>query len=449
MHTPPTHLGSVHMSRAALLTIALWIIAAAASPACAQEFQFTLSGDFPEVREFGRSVAVDNGIIAVEAEWQLADSSWVATAFLYDASDGTPRTQLLTSDGPTGYLDDNARSVVIDNGIVALGAQDAVYLFDAATGAQFTRLVAPDYPTYGQGFGNALDLDNGIIAIGAYQDGETAAGSGAVYLFDVTTGTLLHKLIAEDGQTQDRFGYSVAIDHGNVAIGAESANGFAGAAYLFDAATGAQLAELDSERPIIFGFGCSIAIDQGVVAVGAWYDEINRNGGTYLFDAATGESYASLLHSPREGEGELFGRAVAIKDDVIAVGAWNHYNKPVESGGVFLFDTPFGGQFIEFAPGGGNDTDYDRFGWSVALDTDILVTGAIGAGPQGRGEAHVFTTSAACDADVNGDGVLSPADFTAWIAAFNAGASGCDQNGDGSCTAGDFTAWIANYNAGC
>jgi len=55
----------------------------------------------------------------------------------------------------------------------------------------------------------------------------------------------------------------------------------------------------------------------------------------------------------------------------------------------------------------------------------------------------------ACPADTNGDGMLTPADFTAWIAAFNASAPACDQNADGLCTPADFTAWIANYNAGC
>lgn len=54
-----------------------------------------------------------------------------------------------------------------------------------------------------------------------------------------------------------------------------------------------------------------------------------------------------------------------------------------------------------------------------------------------------------CLADTNSDGMLSPADFSAWIAAFNAMAPQCDQNADGSCTPADFTAWIANYNAGC
>lgn len=54
-----------------------------------------------------------------------------------------------------------------------------------------------------------------------------------------------------------------------------------------------------------------------------------------------------------------------------------------------------------------------------------------------------------CVADTNGDGILSPADFSAWIAAFNAQSPACDQNGDGQCLPNDFSAWIANFNAGC
>jgi len=54
-----------------------------------------------------------------------------------------------------------------------------------------------------------------------------------------------------------------------------------------------------------------------------------------------------------------------------------------------------------------------------------------------------------CRADTNGDGVLSPADFSAWVAAFNSAGPACDQNADTLCTPADFSAWVANYNAGC
>lgn len=61
----------------------------------------------------------------------------------------------------------------------------------------------------------------------------------------------------------------------------------------------------------------------------------------------------------------------------------------------------------------------------------------------------VVSYADSCLADVNGDGLVTPADFTAWVAAFNTQAPECDQNGDGQCTPGDFTAWISNYTIGC
>ncbi len=69
-------------------------------------------------------------------------------------------------------------------------------------------------------------------------------------------------------------------------------------------------------------------------------------------------------------------------------------------------------------------------------------------GMTGRIEV-IAAPSEPCPADVNGDGVATPADFNAWVAAFNAQAPQCDQNGDGLCAPADFNAWIVNYNAGC
>ena len=60
-----------------------------------------------------------------------------------------------------------------------------------------------------------------------------------------------------------------------------------------------------------------------------------------------------------------------------------------------------------------------------------------------------LVTGPSCLADTNNDGSVTPADFSAWVAAFNTNAPECDQNDDGSCTPADFSAWVANYNAGC
>ncbi len=64
------------------------------------------------------------------------------------------------------------------------------------------------------------------------------------------------------------------------------------------------------------------------------------------------------------------------------------------------------------------------------------------------GTARTITPSG-CLPDTNNDGLLTPADFTAWIDAFNNDRVECDQNSDNTCSPTDFSAWIANYNAGC
>lgn len=53
-------------------------------------------------------------------------------------------------------------------------------------------------------------------------------------------------------------------------------------------------------------------------------------------------------------------------------------------------------------------------------------------------------------ADVNGDGLVTAADFSAWVAAFNTLHYRGDQNGGGfgDVTAADFSAWVANFNLG-
>ena len=54
-----------------------------------------------------------------------------------------------------------------------------------------------------------------------------------------------------------------------------------------------------------------------------------------------------------------------------------------------------------------------------------------------------------CIADINGDGVLTPTDFTAWIVAYNNGDLAADCNRNGTLEPADFSAWVAAWVAGC
>ncbi|MEL7482881.1 MAG: GC-type dockerin domain-anchored protein [Planctomycetota bacterium] len=54
-----------------------------------------------------------------------------------------------------------------------------------------------------------------------------------------------------------------------------------------------------------------------------------------------------------------------------------------------------------------------------------------------------------CLADVNRDGSVNPADFTAWVRSFNDRDPLADQNLDGGIDPSDFNAWVTNFNSGC
>ncbi len=88
--------------------------------------------------------------------------------------------------------------------------------------------------------------------------------------------------------------------------------------------------------------------------------------------------------------------------------------------------------------GGWADGDVNGDGVVTAADLDIIT----GAAPDPCGGAVTYDC---CDA--NNDGTCSPADFSAWVAAFNAQSARCDANSDGVCSPADFSAWVAAFNA--
>lgn len=94
-----------------------------------------------------------------------------------------------------------------------------------------------------------------------------------------------------------------------------------------------------------------------------------------------------------------------------------------------------------------------NLGWILISQTEPTTGNVIALSTDDDGfepiTLKVEVADEGCPADTNGDGVVSPQDFNAWIQAFNAQSAACDQNGDGLCTPQDFNAWIVNFNAGC
>jgi hypothetical protein len=73
-------------------------------------------------------------------------------------------------------------------------------------------------------------------------------------------------------------------------------------------------------------------------------------------------------------------------------------------------------------------------------------------GDEGQAIGYIVTDIARIPerlcADQNGDGLVLPNDFSAWIANYNANDLRADVNADGSVNPADFSAWIAAFNLG-
>jgi hypothetical protein len=196
---------------------------------------------------------------------------------------------------------------------------------------------------------------------------------------DVTT------LVADDGDTNQFFGFSVAIAGDIAVVGAQGddENGDeSGAAYVFTRSDAgwsqeAKLTANDAEAGD--QFGGSIALFGETILVGARRDDDNgdESGAAYLFTRYKSDWIQQAKLTAADGEaGAEFGRSVALSDDTVIIGAARDDEKGEDSGSVYVF-TRSGTNWSQLAKLTAIDgAKGDVFGISVALDGDTALIGA-------------------------------------------------------------------------
>ena len=249
----------------------------------------------------------------------------------------------------------------------------------------------------GDRFGNSVAIDGDYAVVGAaLEDNSLGVDAGAAYLFQRTGDnewTQLRKFTAFDGADGDRFGFSVAIDGGNIVIGARSAdiNGTNdGAAYVYRRNEGGQdnwglVSQLvGSQNSTRDQFGYSVAISGDTIAVGARLDDGNgtNSGSVYIFERNNGGTNRwgeerRIKASDAQG-GDQFGYSVAISGNNLLVGAIKDDDAGVDAGSAYFLNRNEGGsenwgEFNKVSPEDGVRNDW--FGAAVALDGNFAVIG--------------------------------------------------------------------------
>ncbi len=293
---------------------------------------------------FGAAIAVAGDVVIVGAPGDDAAGADSGAAHVFDAATGARLFELVPVDAAAG--DHFGHAVAMDGDRAVIGSLGAAYLFDVPTGQQLAKLLPMGGSSVGglSGFGEAVDIDVGLVVVGARLENGVSGIAGAVYVYDAASGTQLHRLVAQDGTAWANFGASVAVRGTLIAIGAPEANltyWHAGTAYLFDAVTGRQMRRIvPTDGHLQAGFGGSIAIDGPHVVIGSEQNHANGAfgcGSAYVYAAEGGRFVTKLLASDA-ADGDELGGAVAAARGVLVAGAARDDDGGGDSGSAYVFD---------------------------------------------------------------------------------------------------------------
>ena len=405
----------------------------------------------------GVAVAIEGERALVGAPKTDGAEQDIGAAYVYDVTTGQRLLTLIPGNG--ARWDDFGLAVSLSENIALVGApgadtvdasSGAVYIFDATSGAPLSMIV-PGTQTYGAHFGWAVALEGSHAVIGA-------PGSGLCALFDLSDpASPVELAVFEPAVRCSGFGGAVAVDGTTVVVG--TWDPFDPRAFVFDIADPhnpvevATLALRNDSNGWDHRYGTQVGISGGVAIVGT-YDFFpgrhTNNGTASLFDTATGQQIGTI-HQPLIAGYDFFGYSVAIRDNVVAVGSI-HVGDGLGNR-VYLYDVSYPSVPVPIGMLAASDDDFASFGWSIAISCTGLLVGDPGAlGEQFRsGAAYLFglDTCDFCPADFNHDGELDTRDVLSFLNAWRAGDPEADFNYDGDLDTRDVLAFLNAWAVGC
>ncbi len=296
--------------------------------------------------------------------------------------------KILANDGVTDDMFGNSMAIFGDIAVIGAPQNDnsasnsgAAYVYELQnhTWTFVQKLVAPDGEEADM-FGESVDIDSNYIVVSAYQAVGVGANTGAAYVFVDNSGTweFQQKIYADDGESADNFGKSVAISGDYIVVGADNEDFGSGSAYVFklNDTSWTQVAKLEGDDSLNDYFAHSVDIDGDFIAVGAWQSNSPESnmGGVFVFqnNAGTWQFVTKLVADDAQIDDAL-GYSVAISGNTIVAGAHGCDNNK-GAAYVFVFD---GTDWSQQAKLQASDAGYDDyFGKNVSISGDYVIAGA-------------------------------------------------------------------------
>ena len=360
------------------------------------ELQKVLASDGNRKDNFGFSVAIsgDRAIVGARSHdfvvpnggalyvFQRTGSIWVQEAKLF-APAATPVAGL-------GW------SVDLEGDMAVAGAQKqffddvdtgAVYVFqrEASGWVQTQMLQRGTFFAY---FGFSVSLDGDTLMVGAPGDdtGPGATGAAYVYEWDGFQWVDTDKLVAQDNDFGDQFGFAVEVHGDRAVIGAPKDDEVAfdaGAAYVYErgGTDWAQIQKLTNPTGAVGDeLGAAVEVEGDVLMVAAPRRDAagNDSGLVHVYERGpTVWSEVSPISPALAGEGQWFGNSITLDGPLVLIGAPHvSYTRFAGSGRVHAF-FDIGSSWVELyhlEPTDGRP--HDRFGWAQDFDGDLALVGS-------------------------------------------------------------------------
>ena len=194
------------------------------------------------------------------------------------------------------------------------------------------------------------------------------------------------KLLADDGQEGDSFGYAAAISGDYAVVGAynnDNDNGIdAGAVYIFKRNGNSwnqqqKLIAPDGAAEDLFGYSVDISGDY-ILVTSAWDDDAGaKSGSAYIYKHdGTVWNMQQKISASDAGEDNRFGINAAISGEFVIVGAFFDNDFGYRSGSAYIYERT-GTTWVEREILYASDADTnDWFGVSVSIDGDYAAVGS-------------------------------------------------------------------------
>ncbi len=337
------------------------------------------------------------------------DSPGSAYVFDFNGISWSQSQKLIPNDGSSGDDFGYAVSLSIDRVLIGSYRDDdlglnsgSAYVFDydGSNWNQSQKLI-PDDGNIGDGFGYAVNLLDNRILVGANygEDGSNAQGTSYVFDFDGSNWSQSQKLSSGDGANNERFGNAISMSNDHVLVGAYLDDEFgdsSGSTYVFgfDGNSWSQIQKLNpDEGSTGDNFGLSVSLSGDRALIGSFGDEdfSDSSGSAYIFDFdGFNWSLTQKLYPHNGSASDSFGYSVSLYGERALIGAHDDDELGTETGSAYIFEFD-GTNWSQTQKLKADDAQsFDYFGWSVSLLADRALIGAYGDDDIANGSGSAY-----------------------------------------------------------